>query len=481
MYPKLSSLLIHSLLLGLIQLLSLRAGAAWDAWAHQRHPAGALVPVSVAVSIVLCCLWDRFAAVALGLPRLVSLREDFRRILPISTAFGATLFVLSSVMEIGTPFSFGRLMVVIVYQMIVAPIVLVVAYTLNDWSLSTLVRRRWIQRTLACFAGLVVCGVMLLMMECVCYLLIQQRPKGPSKVYEGDYLTSGAFYQHDADLGTSLVPDADVECRLVVDGKSVWDVRYGTDKFGRRRTIHPGGVEPSKFAVFFGCSFLFGEGANDDQTIPSQFSVMAPEFRSYNYGVPGYGTQHMLAILESGRIPNQLKEKTGRAFYLYLEDVHEARVIGEMDVVNSFGADFPFYHFDETSKIVRAGQFSSGRSATNGLYHLLAKSQTVRYLGLNFPKRSENHYRQTAAMIAKSREEFLREFPDSDFQVVVYPTSSRHKKLLPYLNELGVAVVDLGQLFNPDLPKFSFVGDGHPTPVANCTVATELLKEVDRL
>ena len=469
-----SSLLPHAFVLGLIQLLSLRAGAVWDAWAHQRHPAGALVPVTVAVSIVFSCLWDRFAAVALGLPRLVSIRDDFRRILLISTAFGATLFLLSSVMEIGTPFSFGRLMVVILYQMIVTPIVLVVAYTLNDCSLSTFVRRRWIQRTLACIAGLVVCGVMLLMMEGVCYLLIQQRPKEPSKVYEGDYLTSGAFYQHDADLGTSLVPNSDVECRMLVDGKTVWDVRYGTDEFGRRRTIHPDGVEPSKFAIFFGCSFLFGEGANDEQTIPSQFSVIAPEYRSYNYGVPGYGTQHMLAILESGRVQNQLKEKTGRAFYLYLEDVHEARVVGEMEIVNSFGVDFPYYHFDETSKIVRAGQFSTGRSTTNGLYHLLGKSQTVRYLGLNFPKRSENHYRQTAAIIAKSREEFLRQFPGAEFQVVVFPEKNARGRLLPYLSELGVKVIDLRELFDPTSPEFSFHGDGHPTPAANRALVAKL-------
>ena len=469
-----SSLLPHAFVLGLIQLLSLRAGAVWDAWAHQRHPAGALVPVTVAVSIVFSCLWDRFAAVALGLPRLVSIRDDFRRILLISTAFGATLFLLSSVMEIGTPFSFGRLMVVILYQMIVTPIVLVVAYTLNDCSLSTFVRRRWIQRTLACIAGLVVCGVMLLMMEGVCYLLIQQRPKEPSKVYEGDYLTSGAFYQHDADLGTSLVPNSDVECRMLVDGKTVWDVRYGTDEFGRRRTTDPGGVKPSRFAIFFGCSFLFGEGSNDDQTIPSQFAAVAQEYRAYNYGVPGYGTQHMLALLESGRIPGQVTEKAGRGFYLYLEDVHEARVVGEMNIVNSFGADFPYYQLEGTSKVVREGQFSTGRSTKNSFYQLLGGSQAVRYLGLNFPKRTETHYQLTAAIIGNARDEFLRQFPGSEFSVVMYPAMQQHRKILPYLNELRVQVIDLAELFDPTSPEFSFHGDGHPTPTANRLLVTEL-------
>jgi hypothetical protein len=474
MSPQLSSILAHSFLIGLFQLLSLRVGAAWDAWAHQRHPAAALVPVSVGVSIMLCCLWDRFATMALGLPRLVNLREYSCRILLISIAFGATTFLISSVLGVGTPFSFGRFLVVILYQMTVTPVVLVVVYCVNDWSLNSFVRRRWVQRLLACLAGLVVCGIMVLTMEGVCYLLIQQQPKRPSKVYEGDYLTFGAFYQHDADLGTSLVPNSDVECRLLVDGKMVWDVRYGTDEFGRRRTIHPDGVEPSKFAIFFGCSFLFGEGANDGQTIPSQFSVIAPEYRSYNYGVPGYGTQHMLAILESGRIPNQLKEKTGRAFYLYLEDVHEARVVGEMDIVNSFGTDFPYYSFDESSKVVRNGQFSNGRLTTNGIYHLLGKSQTVRYLGLNFPKRTEDHYRLTAAVIAKSREEFSRHFPGAEFQVVSFPAKNAHRRLLPYLSELGVKVIDMRELFDPTLLEFSFHGDGHPTPAANRELVAEL-------
>ena len=474
-----SSLLPHAFVLGLIQLLSLRAGAVWDAWAHERHPAAALVPLSAAMSVAVCFLWDRFAAAVLGLPRLVSIREDLRRIVLVSTAFGSGLFLLSSIMGIGMPFSVGRLMVVIVYQFILTPVGLLVVYSLSDWSLRTFVRRRWIQRMLACLAGVVVCGVMLLMMEGIFYILIQQRPKGQTKIYEGDYLTPNAFYKHDADLGTSLVPNSDVECRMLVDGKTVWDVRYGTDEFGRRRTTHPGGVKPSRFAIFFGCSFLFGEGSNDDQTIPSQFAAVAPEYRAYNYGVPGYGTQHMLALLESGRIPGQVTEKAGRGFYLYLEDVHEARVVGEMNIVNSFGADFPYYQLEGTSKVVREGQFSTGRSTKNSFYQLLGGSQAVRYLGLNFPKRTETHYQLTAAIIGNARDEFLRQFPGSEFSVVMYPAMQQHRKILPYLNELRVQVIDLAELFDPTSPEFSFQGDGHPTPVANNQVASRLIEKVE--
>ena len=54
----------------------------------------------------------------------------------------------------------------------------------------------------------------------------------------------------------------------------------------------------SEFVIFTGCSFVFGEGVNDNQTLPYLYGKQNPAVRCYNYGFPGYGTQQMLAVLQ---------------------------------------------------------------------------------------------------------------------------------------------------------------------------------------
>jgi len=280
-------------------------------------------------------------------------------------------------------------------------------------------------------------------------------------------------------LGNKLAPSTDVLCRLKVDGQTVWDVHYSTDKFSRRTTINPNS-DADRYAVFFGCSFLFGEGANDNETIPSQFAAAAPQYRAYNYGVPGYGTQHMLAKLESGTLRDEIKEQGGVVFYLYLEDVHEPRVIGDMQLTNSFAQYFPCYNFNDRGEVQRFGNFTTGRPVVTNIYHLLGKSQFVRYLGLNFPKPSPRHEELVASIIDRSRQLCREQLGCSDFYVVCYPHNSPHRRLLPLLAARNVSVLDEAELFDPGTEGLFHTGDGHPTPFANQHIALKLAEDLTK-
>ncbi|MFN9291648.1 MAG: hypothetical protein ACK6EB_26525, partial [Planctomyces sp.] len=146
---------------------------------------------------------------------------------------------------------------------------------------------------------------------------------------------------------------------------------YSTDQNGRRTTIVPGTRGPVSSAVFFGCSFLFGEGSEDRQTIPSVFCELAPEFVAVNYGVPGWGTQQMLSLLEAGRVRRETVLPVKLGVYLYLPEVHEARVIGDMDFVNESSIHFPCYTLDPARGVRRKGSFRTARPLTN-LFHDVA-------------------------------------------------------------------------------------------------------------
>jgi hypothetical protein len=345
-----------------------------------------------------------------------------------------------------------------------------------DIEFSRSLSRRWKLRLMAAGVGLTICALFVAVTEFTCGFLLARQPAGPAKVYEGDYLDHGALFRQDPELGIALESRRSVSCRLLVDDHEVWNVRYSTDEFGRRRTVFPGTQTPTATAVFFGCSFLFGEGSEDADTIPSCFCKESSEYLAVNYGVPGWGTQHMLTLLESGQLPAQMFMPAKLGVYLYLPEVHEARVVGDMDIVNGFGGGFPYYELNPTGQPERKGTFASGRPVTSLFYGVLGKSRTRAFLGLNFPRRQPQHYLLTAAVIAGARDLFLQQFPDSRFIVVAYPDPGSENLTLKTCRENGLEVLDLRQLFDPANPSFQHQGDGHPTPAANAAVASAIVK-----
>ena len=342
----------------------------------------------------------------------------------------------------------------------------------STWPAAGLSRRtRFV--CLAFLLGAGVCGAVIGTVELISAIALNRSPAtGPVMGFEGDYLGSH-FFEFDKEIGQRLAADRTVHCVRTADSKVLWDVSYSTDEFGRRTTIRQDYDGQQKHAVFFGCSYLFGEGSTDAETIPSQFAKLQPEYHAYNYGVPGFGTQHMLALLESDRIRNEVVEQSGIAVYLYLQEIHESRVIGGMQEFLSFAPNYPFYELESDGTPVRRGDFASGRVLTNAFYRIAAASNFVRVLGLSFPARSDSHYRLTASLILQSRRLYQQQFPESDFVVVAwYGTKT---PTLQYLEEAGVSVCY--PLSRPDhgAPNMEYAGDGHPTPLANRFCAEDLV------
>jgi hypothetical protein len=60
------------------------------------------------------------------------------------------------------------------------------------------------------------------------------------------------------------------------------------DQDGFRRTFKSGQAAPHRTIAFFGGSTVFGPGALDDQTIPSYFVKMNPDYEAFNFGQHGF-------------------------------------------------------------------------------------------------------------------------------------------------------------------------------------------------
>ncbi|MEK7794954.1 MAG: hypothetical protein AAB353_10505 [Candidatus Hydrogenedentota bacterium] len=132
-------------------------------------------------------------------------------------------------------------------------------------------RRNRRKNFLAIGIGLAAASLLVAATEGIFYLL-NHRPSRSGG--EDPYL-----FQFSDQLGYKPLPNADRRAWRTFDGQTVFDVRYRTDAYGRRITPSPDGAD--RFLVFFGCSFVFGEGIAEDETLPAQTARLLPRVRAY--------------------------------------------------------------------------------------------------------------------------------------------------------------------------------------------------------
>ncbi len=132
-------------------------------------------------------------------------------------------------------------------------------------------------------------------------------------------------------LGYAPYPNRVVEAWKIVGSDRIYDVTYTIDSHGLRKTpgITASAAARSAF-LFFGGSFTFGEGLNDDETLPYQF---AKELRFthpvVNFGFSGYGPHQMLRSIELGILNEVVSGPVQAAVYVALPG-HVDRAAGKV-------------------------------------------------------------------------------------------------------------------------------------------------------
>lgn len=125
----------------------------------------------------------------------------------------------------------------------------------------------------------------------------------------------GPYYIHDEIRGYAAASNAKKISKKMVGDKVLYDVVYTTNQYGLR--VEPHDLAPSKNSlsndyknvVFFGGSFTFGEGVNDNEALPYLLEELsAGKYRAYNFGFHGYGPQQMLRIIETGLLDKVISE-----------------------------------------------------------------------------------------------------------------------------------------------------------------------------
>jgi len=261
--------------------------------------------------------------------------------------------------------------------------------------------------------------------------------------------------------------------RKFVGDRVIYDVTYTMDAFGRRVTPASEGRAPGRELLFFGGSFTFGQGVNDEETFPNVVARHLPEWRVTNFGYPGLGPTRMLDLLDDGDVLTPYRDSETVLVFTFIPN-HVRRVVGSMRVSTSWGRELSYYAIDSTGALRRRGSLFSGRPVLSVIYPWLSREPILRYYEVDFPVTiRDRHLEHTAAVIAAGRDRFRADVPIGRFYVMLYPDRPQDelsgRRIVPYLASRGITVFDYSN--RTDASEEDWLQwDTHPTAPAQARV-----------
>jgi len=276
-------------------------------------------------------------------------------------------------------------------------------------------------------------------------------------------------YVHDRDLGSIYRPGSRFRAVKHEGGDTLYDAIYTIDRFGNRVTPPP--VAPDRPAVvFFGCSYTFGDGIADEQSLPWQFAeATGRQFDVVNAGHSGHGAHQMLRMLETDHLDERIRHGVAHAFYSAM-DHHPARAAGlapwdfegpRYEVEGDGVAWRGPFHGQVAARLIRLGQ------------SLFGGRWLPPWLDRPVDPRVDD---ELWVRIVERSSKLVRERWNATLTTIVWDANSkRGSHLLDLLAARGLDVVPISTILPtgkgpPDLiPK-----DWHPTAATDATIARAL-------
>lgn len=328
---------------------------------------------------------------------------------------------------------------------------------------------------IASLFGLVVCLVLIVLVE----LSIRVIKRANKNTVDSSSVKYDKGYHDRDEFGISLANEGRFRAvrKYKNSGKVIYDVFYTIDAFGRRVTPVANREQRDLFILFGGGSLTYGEGVDDDETMPYQVGALTSRYVPYNYGFHGLGPFDILLKMESYDLKKQIREQDGIFIYTFIDD-HINRTVGTMKVLG-WKKDFIYYKHDDREGFVRSGTFKTARPATAFLYKLCNRSKIFSMLNIQLPVIKDAHVERSAKAIGAIKEHFQRQYPQGKFFVVVISKSKYGLKLVEYVDAMNIKNISVEGLFtDPDRDWFTLDGDPHPTPLAYRMIAEKIVTDL---
>ncbi len=220
-------------------------------------------------------------------------------------------------------------------------------------------------------------------------------------------------------------PSTVIHAWQTAGNKLVFDVRYTNDSFGLR-VAPPASAEHSKGTVlFFGCSYVYGEGLNDAATLPYQVGVASHgSYRTLNFGGGGYGPHQMLSALEHGLVERVVGRDSVRYAVYEAIPEHVLRAVGQVP----FQRHAPRYRVASDGSVYFAGHFDDRPASWLGRVHRqFEKSALYRFWAYQARRHegfADSDLQVYLGIVSRSRDILTAKYPGVRFEVLLWGDGS---------------------------------------------------------
>jgi hypothetical protein len=288
-----------------------------------------------------------------------------------------------------------------------------------------------------------------------------------------------------------------------INSVPIYNVTYTIDENGLR--VAPPYDERTVLGsvLFFGCSFTIGEGVADNEAMPYVTGLLSHgRYAIYNFGFHGYGTQHMLAALESKSV-NAIVSVPPKYIIYQAIPYHLQRISGLV----SWFPHAPRYRQTDNGRVVPQGNFDTVTDETrysrierlwrasgfigDAVSTTLRKSFVYNKLVSPFRSLSEEDVKLFLAIVDQARNAAKLQYPESEFHVILWDNMFRQRDFLRFLplvlNGLQTQKIRVHLLSNiipdydgsvPDTRYELHIRDSHPNPFTHHLLATYVAKEI---
>jgi len=319
------------------------------------------------------------------------------------------------------------------------------------------------------------------LLEIFFWLLVLLQPPSPSPVRK-ESIGKGEIHMDDPLLGYRGVPCSATVHRasLLPDNIPLYAASYSMDENGFRVVPQSDGPKTAHLAMF-GCSFTFGEGVNDDETLPAQVACLQPDVAVHSFALCGYGIGQATLQMQTGAT-DLIQESPGAAVYLFIGN-HLNRLIAHPEHVEKWTSEFPAFKLSDLGVPVYLGGLREVFSDQLKFYARCSKENFVRWSGLEFPLMlRQRDYELGAALLDVARYEYQVRFPGNEFYVLIDPTAHSlfdYPRFKGALKRRGLKILDPEGLYGPDPwdTRYRFPFDRHPKPATHAMLAEWFWKQ----
>ena len=281
--------------------------------------------------------------------------------------------------------------------------------------------------------------------------------------------TSGVrYYIMGGPLGYGPRPGVRVVSRKTFGNQAIYDVDYTISD--RRVRVTRGNPNGDTW-LFMGCSIMFGEGVNDDETLPAYFSAdLGYQANVVNLGFHGYGPHQMLRSLELD-LPRPLIH--GAVRQVVYEGIwsHARRAAGKV-IWDPYG---PSYALSRDG-VTYVGPFNN--HLTGFMIEVLDKSQLFRFVldrTLYSVSVTDEDIERYARILERSSQLSLKKYGAGFLVVFRDGNEEPSRRIMQRLRKTNLQILPLSEVIpRSDWTGLTFPNDGHPKPEYNRRLAAAL-------